>query len=117
MSTISSLKAFFKPENQEKRKTHKQIILQVMQHGLPLSNRSIARFCSLNYSQVHKRTSELLQENKIVIAGNSTENGQTVSMYKLNKEPHLFVVKKLTLRQWLKVNHADILAKFDGLNK
>ena len=87
----------------------------------PFENKKIVptagRVVVLPYESVHIRTAELLQDGKIIITGSVDCDGYKNSVYCLNKEPELFVCKKLTLRQWLKNQHPEILEQFEKLNK
>lgn len=118
MSTTASKKAFNNAENKVRRESHKERILNFLkaEHWF-YSNRKIAEATGLTYEQVHKRTPELVSEQKVSIVGETTENGQTVSLYAYNGIQPLIAVKKLTLKEWLKINHPEVLNEWENLNK
>ena len=113
--TAQSKQAF--AESKEVRQTQKKIILKAFLMGFKGTNRELAQHAGLSYETCHKRTAELLQESKIIITGSVDVDGYQNSVYKLNNEPELFVCKKLTLRQWMKINHPEILQQHDNLCK
>lgn len=113
--TAQSKQAF--AESKQTRWTHRNILFNQFKRGFKGTNRELAKVVVLPYESVHKRTAELLQEGKIIITGSVDCDGYQNSVYCLNKEPELFVCKKLTLRQWLKNQHPEILEQFEKLNK
>lgn len=117
MSTTASKEAFKSTQNRVKRESHRKQITRLMQSGIWLSNRGISERTGLSYEQVHKRTSELVQDGTLRVSAVDIENGNYCSVYKINDELMLFPVKKLRCAEWLKINYPYIFAEWENLNK
>lgn len=118
MSTTSSKEAYFNPENQVKRLSHKQRCYNALiGETKGLSYFLVAAKAGLTQQQTWKRLSDLNKEDKIIIIGTETINNRTFSLYAINQQPPLFYTKKLSLKDWLKLNFPEILTKYEILIK
>ena len=117
MATTASKQAFIDTQNVKRRESHRKQITRVMQSGIWLTNRGISLRTGLDYEQVHKRTSELVQDGTLRIVAAEFESGNLCSVYKINEELMLFPVKKLRCSEWLKINHPAIFDEWEKINK
>jgi len=117
MSTTSSQQAYLSNENRVKRESHRKQITRLMQSGIWLTNRGISLRTGLSYEQVHKRTSELVQDGTLKIVAAEFESANLVSVYKINEELMLFPVKKLRCAEWLKINYPEVFEQWQQINK
>lgn len=110
----TSKQAYFKPENIKARQTHKQIVLSALAYEKNgLTSREIAYKAGLKHQQVWKRCSDLLNEKKIVVAGEKLEENNHVSIFKLNREPELFErPKKMNLKTWLEKTYPFTMCEY-----
>ena len=77
----TSRKAFHAEERKKSAKEHKKMILGFLEGNTARSNRQLAEELSLNYGQVQKRTSDLMKEGRLSIAGTIEEDGYSNSLY------------------------------------
>ena len=119
MTTTASKEAWVKPENIKWRWTHREIIKHFLQQSKEsLTYREISARVRLTYNQVEKRGCELEQEGIITYVGSKIEGNNMNSVFKFNFEPTLFPKpKKLTLKQWMKTHHPEILYKYELLER
>ena len=119
MTTPSSISAYKDEQNKQRRISHKERIMNVMSYdkSMILTNRNIARWTGLTYSQVWKRTAELVQEKKLKEVGETVENCQHVTLYQFNSEPLLFPVKQITWSEFAKKEAPELWRKYQVLIK
>ena len=113
--TTASKQTFSKPENQLSYWTHRNICYNALKNDFGMTYREVAHKVRLKPDSCWKRLSELHSDGKIKVIGERIENGNANSVYAINNEPELFTVKKLTLREWMKKEHPEILHKYDVL--
>ena len=111
--TTSSTKAYLDPENKERRKTHREIVKDA--YFFARTIREASEESGLTYNQVQKRTSELLETSEIMIIGERTEWGNKNSVFFVtgNKKK---VVKKQSIKDFLKEHYPHILIEYNGRN-
>jgi hypothetical protein len=111
--TTASTKAYLDPENKERRKTHREIVKDSYFFAKTIREASVES--GLTYNQVQKRTSELLEYGEIMIVNEKMEEGNNNSVFIVtgNKKE---VVKKQSLKDFLKEHYPHILVEYNGRN-
>ena len=111
----NSLNAYFDEGNQKKFNSHCGMIIRELKNRPNQHSYLIADRLMLSNEAVKKRLSDLINKELIVVSGDLSYYGNTVSLYKINNEPLLFPVEKLTLRKWLKSKHPEILEQYEKM--
>lgn len=107
MKSEASLQTYRHPENIKRRLTHKQRVFAAL--TVPMTIREISSNTGMSYNQVQKRTSDLMNEDKLIVCGWKQEHGNMNSMYCHNPNPPLFANKRLTLKEWMRQEYPEIL--------
>ena len=116
--TNSSKQAYFNPDNQVRRISHKkQCYNALIGETRGLTYVEIARKTGLTEAQTWKRCSELQKERNIVILGGRMNNGSLHSVYHINNQPQLFQTPKLTFKQFVKQKYPNILHEYEVLHE
>lgn len=111
--TANSNAAYF--STSEMRQTNKKRVLEALMVESNQSRFEIGRRTGLGGFEAQRRLSDLLNEGKIKITGNRKHGKNEVSLYSVVDSFELFFFKKPGLRQWLKINHPEILVKYEKL--
>lgn len=77
----NSLEAIRDEDVQDSIKGNKLIILNYLQNNGVATNRQIAKGTTLSYNQAQKRTSDLLNEGRVTVAGSIIEGERNNSVY------------------------------------
>lgn len=116
--TTASKQAYFNPDNQVRRISHKQkcynaLIGEIMGLTYP----EIAVKAYLKPEQTWKRVSELHKDEEIIIIGTRIFNNREFSVYLINNQPQLFRTPKLTFKQFVKQKYPNILHEYEVLHE
>jgi len=101
----------------ELRQLNKQKVWEALQTERNQSRFEIGRKTMLGDIEAQRRLSDLINEDKAVITGSRKHFKRDVSLYSVKEQLSMFNEKKLTLKAWLKTNHADIFEQWEKLNK
>jgi predicted transcriptional regulator len=96
----NSIEAYLDQSRQEKAEEIKTIILQQLESNGAATNRQLARSTSYKYNQIQKRTSDLMAEGRVNIAGSIKENGRANSVYQFVTWVKSDVKRKSMLQLW-----------------
>jgi predicted transcriptional regulator len=109
--TQASLTAYFDQENNAKRVSKKENILQAIKQT-PMCIDQIAVFCAIPYAEVCKRTNDLLDEGLIYISDHDHDYKQSV--FRATSPDRIEIAKKFRharkYHAWLKRG----LTEFEG---
>ena len=111
--TANSNKAYF--TTYKIRQTNKKRVLEALMIEPNQSRFEIGRRTGLGGFEAQRRLSDLLNEGKIKITGSRKHGKNEVSLYSVVDSFELFCFKKLGLREWVKINHPEILKKYENL--
>lgn len=99
----------------ELRATNRKKVLEALLTEQNQSRFEIGRKTSLGDIESQRRLSDLMNEGKITITGSRKHFNCDISLYSVVSQLELFPVKKVRLRNWLKKEHPEILAKYELL--
>lgn len=116
MSTTNSKNAF--DLTVKLRATNKQKVLDALSTEPDQSRFEIGRKTGLGDIEAQRRLSELVNDGKVIITGTRKHFNCDVSLYSVKQQLELYPSKKrITLKEWLKINHPAISEQWEKLNK
>ena len=116
MSTTNSKNAF--DSTVELRATNKRKVLDALFTEPDQSRFEIGRKTGLGDIEAQRRLSELINDGKVIITGTRKHFNCDVSLYSVKQQLELYPAeKKLTFKEWVKINHPEVLNEWENLNK
>lgn len=118
MATTASKQAYFNPDNQVRRISHKkQCYNALIGEKVGLTYIEVAVKTGLTLQQCWKRLSDLHTEKAIYLADTKRLNGSVYSVYRISTQPQLFQTPKLTFKQFVKQKYPNILHEYEVLHE
>lgn len=109
----NQLAAYFDENNQKKFKSQKAKIVRYLKDNPNRSRFSTGDHLGISSHASQKRLSDLVNEGTIKVTGNRKHGDNTISLYSLTEQLHLFSIpKKPSLSKFLKENYPHILFEY-----
>lgn len=116
--TTASKQAYFNPDNQVRRISHKQKCYNALiGETAGLTYIGVSAKTGLTPQQCWKRISELNKDGLIVIVDTKKIQNSTFSVYRINNQPQLFQTPKLTFKQFVKQENPELWHKWEVLHE